>query len=150
MNIERLNYPIITIIPKEEEAKTLKKFRSINRINYNFKVFAKPLNNRLELVCDRLLSYNQTTFIKCRFIFESVVAAQDIIYDVVKRGTKDMMLKLDYEKSYNRVSWAFLEEMLVTRGFGPRWRGWILKLVKGGSIAIRLNDANSQWWPPSF
>jgi hypothetical protein len=51
------------------------------------------------------------------------VVAQDIIYDVVKRGTKGMMLKLDYEKSYNRVSWAFLEEMLVTRGFGPRWRG---------------------------
>ena len=54
-----------------------------------------------------------------------------------------MVLKLDYEKAYDRVSWSFLEEMLETRGFGGRWRGWLRQVVRGGSICIRINDENS-------
>jgi hypothetical protein len=34
INIGRLNYAMITLIPKEEEAKTLKKLRPISLINY--------------------------------------------------------------------------------------------------------------------
>jgi hypothetical protein len=96
------------------------------------------------MVCVRLLSHNQTTFIKVRFILESIVAA----HDAIKRGEKCMVLKLDYEKVYNRVSWDFLEEILITSGFGQKWRNWVLKLVKGGSIAVRLNDANNSYFKP--
>jgi hypothetical protein len=38
--------------------------------------------------------------------------------------------------------------MLVSRGFGPIWIAWIMKLVKGGSISIRLNDENSKYFNP--
>jgi hypothetical protein len=38
--------------------------------------------------------------------------------------------------------------MLVSRGFGPRWVAWVMKLVKGGSISIRLNDENSRYFKP--
>jgi len=65
----------------------------------------------------------QTAFIKGRFILESVVAAHEIIHEVHKRKQEGVVLKLDYEKAYDRVSWSFLEEMLETRGFGGRWRG---------------------------
>jgi hypothetical protein len=41
-----------------------------------------------------------------------------------------------------------LEEMLVTRGFGGRWRTWILSLVRGGSISIKLNDVNGPFFKP--
>jgi hypothetical protein len=74
-NIARLNYALITLIPKEEEAKTLKKFRPISLINCSFKFFAKAVNNRLELISDRLLSYNQTTFVKGRYLLKTVVSA---------------------------------------------------------------------------
>jgi hypothetical protein len=57
-NIVRLNYDMITLIPKEEEARNLNKFKPISLINYNFKIFAKAMNNRLIQICDRLLSCN--------------------------------------------------------------------------------------------
>jgi hypothetical protein len=41
------------------------------------------------------------------------------------------------------VNLYFLEEMLISRGFGPRWTSWVMKLVRGRSICIRLNDENS-------
>jgi hypothetical protein len=57
-------------------------------------------------------------------------------------------MKLDYEKTYNRVSWYFLEEMLLTKGFGSKWIGWIMKMVKGGSISMRINEENSSYFRP--
>jgi hypothetical protein len=106
------------------------------------------LNNRLEKICDRLLSLNQTAFVKGRFILESVVSAHEIIHSAMRNKEKGLVLKLDYEKAYDRVNWQFLEEMLVSRGFGAKWNAWIMRLVQGGSIAIRLNDENNYYFSP--
>jgi hypothetical protein len=38
--------------------------------------------------------------------------------------------------------------MLDSRGFGQRWKGWVMSLVKGGSLAIRLNDENISYFKP--
>jgi SAM-dependent MidA family methyltransferase len=61
------------------------------------------LNNVLEDLCGRLLAPNQTAFVRARFILESVVAAHEIVHDAVKKIKKGMILKLDYEKAYDRV-----------------------------------------------
>jgi len=73
------------LIPKEPEAKVLKKFRPISLINCSFKIFSKLLNNRMVRVADRLVATNQTAFIKGRFILEIVVAAHEIIHEVHKQ-----------------------------------------------------------------
>jgi hypothetical protein len=146
VNISRINYAMIILIPKEEEARSLKKFRPISLINCSFKVFPKALNNRLEILCDRLLAPNQTAFVRGRYILESVVSAHKIIHEAVKSGQKGFVLKLGYEKAYDRVDWQFLEELLQSRGFGPRWITWVMSLVRGGSIAVRINGENSPYF----
>jgi hypothetical protein len=103
-DMARLNYALIILIPKEEDARTLKKFTPIILINCSFKVFAKVLNNMLEGICNRLLAPNQTAFIKGRFILESVVLAHKIIHRTVKSNKKGVILKVDYEKAYDSVS----------------------------------------------
>jgi hypothetical protein len=84
LNINRINYARIILIPKEEGARSLKKFRPISLINCSLKIFAKALNNRLERVGDRLLAPNQTAFVKRKYILESVVSAHEIIHSSVK------------------------------------------------------------------
>jgi hypothetical protein len=79
---------------------------------------------------------------------ECVVAAHEIVHDGVRNKEKGLVLKLDYEKAYDRVSWTFLEEMMVTRGFSSKWVSWVMALVKGGSIAIRINDVNGPYFKP--
>jgi hypothetical protein len=69
-----------------------------------------------------------------------------IIHDTVQNGGKGIVLKLDYEKAYDRVSWQFLEEMLTSKGFGQRWTSCVLRLVRGGSISIKVNDENSPYF----
>ena len=77
LNLYRLNYTIITLITKQNEAKHLKKFRPISLINCSFKFFAKAMNNRLIKIVDRLISSNQPAFIKGRYILESVVCTRN-------------------------------------------------------------------------
>jgi hypothetical protein len=87
------------------------------------------LNNRLETISDRLLAPNQTIFVKGRYILESVVSAHKIIDDAIKKGQKGLVLKLEYEKAFDRVDWQFLEEMMITRG-----------LVLGGEVGYELGQ----------
>jgi retron-type reverse transcriptase len=148
VNLARLNFAKIIHIPKEEGANTLKKFRPISLINCSFKIFAKALNNRLERVCDKLLAPNQIAFVRGRYILQSVVSAHEILHDSIKSKEKGLVLKLDYEKSYDTVDWQFLKEILVSRGFGKKWVKWIIRLVKGGSICISLNNEDSSYFSP--
>jgi hypothetical protein len=41
INIARLNYAIIILIPKEEGAKSIRKFRPISLLNCSFNFFCK-------------------------------------------------------------------------------------------------------------
>lgn len=83
------------------------RLRPISLLNCKFKIFGKALNNRLIKVADRLISKNQTAFIKGRFILESVVAAHEIIHDIHKNKESGVILKLDYEKAYDRLAGPF-------------------------------------------
>jgi hypothetical protein len=69
------------------------------------------------VVSGALIFPNQTTFIKGRYIQESVVCAHEIIHDVAHSEQSGFIFKLDYEKAYDRVNREFLFEMLRKRGF---------------------------------
>jgi hypothetical protein len=88
IDMDRLNFAMIILIPKEEEARTFEKYRPISLINCSFKNFSKVLNNRIEALCGRLLAPNKTTFVRGRFILESVLSAHEIIHDAVKKNKK--------------------------------------------------------------
>lgn len=60
LDIQRLNYEVITLLPKCNDAAQIQKFRSICLLNVSFKI----LMNRLSKVANSIISSNQTTFIK--------------------------------------------------------------------------------------
>jgi hypothetical protein len=138
----------MTLIPKVEEARDMKNFRPISLINCSFKIFSKVLTNRLGLISHRLISSNQSAFIKGRYILESVVVAHEIVHSLHRNGEPGLILKLDYEKAYDRVSWTFLFEVLASRGFNNRWVKWIKSLVVGGSVGVNLNWEESSYFKP--
>jgi hypothetical protein len=110
----------------------MKCFRPISLLSCNFKIFSEALTLRLEKVCYRLIAKEQSAFIRGRYILESVVVAHEVIHSVHKSKTHGIILKLDYEKAYDRVNLDFLFETLKLRGFGEKWLGWIRSIAFGG------------------
>jgi hypothetical protein len=51
-----------------------------------------------------------------------------------------VILKIDFEKPYDKVKWSFLEWTLRMEGFSKEWHALIHSLVSGGSVAIKVND----------
>jgi hypothetical protein len=139
LDLFRLNFALLTLIPKEEDAKEMKKFRPISLTNCSFKIFSKVLTLRLGRVCQRIVAMEQTAFIKGRYILESVVVAHELVHSLYKNKEEGIILKLDYEKAYDRVSWDFLFEVLESRGFGKIWIKWIKQIVQGGFVSVVLN-----------
>lgn len=124
LDLFRINFALLTLIPKVDEARDMKNFRPISLTNCSFKIFSKVLTIRLGVVCQRLVAEEQTTFIKGRYILESVVIAHEVVHSLHKEKEGGVILKLDYEKSYDRVSWSFLFKVLESRGFSDKWVGW--------------------------
>jgi hypothetical protein len=99
LDLYRLNFAMITLIPKENEARSMRKFRPISLLNYSFKIFTKVLTNILARIINRLISFHQSAFIRGRYILESVVIAHEIIHEVHRKKDQGLVFKIDYEKA---------------------------------------------------
>jgi hypothetical protein len=57
-----------------------------------------------------------------------------------------VILKIDFEKAYDKVKWSFLQQTLRMKGFSSEWRALIHSFVSGGSVAIKVNDDISHYF----
>lgn len=146
LDLYRLNCALVTLVPKVGDAMNMKQFRPISLLNCSFKIFSKILTLRLSAVVQKIVAPTQSAFIKGRYILESVVVAHEIVHSINKSGEKGIVIKLDYEKAYDRVSWSFFFSMLESRNFHPILVNWIRQLVVGGSIGIMLNGEDSSYF----
>lgn len=72
LDIKRLNFGVITLVPKVKEANVIKQYRLICLLNVDYKWITKTLTNRLTHVAKKMIGPNQTGFIKGRNILEGL------------------------------------------------------------------------------
>lgn len=82
VNISRLNFEVISLIPKVKGADTIKQFRPIALINVLFKIGAKAFACRLALVPQRVIHHSQTAFPKGRNILEGPIVLHEIVHEL--------------------------------------------------------------------
>jgi hypothetical protein len=52
-----------------------------------------------------------------------------------------VILKIDFEKAYDKVNWDFLLNCCKQKGFSKTWLTWINKAVSGGTLSVKINDS---------
>jgi hypothetical protein len=67
-----------------------------------------------------ITAINQSAFIKGRFILESVVTTHETLHSMVQDKAQGLVIKLDYEQAFDKVSIDFLRNLLAKKGFGPK------------------------------
>jgi hypothetical protein len=46
---------------------------------------------------------------------------------------KGIVLKLDFQKAYDKVQWDFMMDVMRKKNFPEKWLTWMKQIIEGGS-----------------
>nr|XP_025703912.1 uncharacterized protein LOC112805796 [Arachis hypogaea] len=141
---KQINETQVVLIPKIKQAETLNQLRPISCCNYIYKIISKVLVARLRGIIDKIVSPTQSAFISGRLIQDNIVIVQEAIHRITSKGkeaTKDLAIKLDMNKAYDRMEWKFIEEALKAFGFHQEWVKLIMECIRSVTYKFKINGA---------
>jgi hypothetical protein len=100
-----INRSYMVLIPKKAGAVAVDAFRPICLQNTTVKVIAKVLTLRLQKEISTLVDDHQTGFLQGRSIAESFIHAVELTQLCHKRKKPSLVIKLDFTKAFDTVSW---------------------------------------------
>jgi hypothetical protein len=146
LDIGRLNFGTITLLPKCEDAMVIQKFRPICLMNTSLKIVTKGMNNRLSPVAEKIIDKTQTAFMKSRHIMEGVCVLHEVLHEVKRKKMSGVLFKVDFEKAYDNVNWAFLYNVLLKKGFSHKWNDLVFSIMTSGKVNIKINDKTGAYF----
>ena len=129
IDLARLNFGVITLIPKVAGASEIRQFRPITVINVIFRILAKGYAIRVAPIADRITHPDRSAFIQGRYILDGVLVFHEALHEVHSKHLKAVFMKLNFHKAYDMVSWSFLRECHLRTGFDDRWVTRVMQMV---------------------
>lgn len=135
-----INSTIFALVPKKTASAEMRDFRPIACCNVLYKVISKIMANRLKILLPRMISENQSSFVKGRLLMENVLLASELVKDYHKDSVSPRcVMKIDISKAFDSVQWAFLLQILGVLGFPERFIHWIKLCVTTPSFSVQVN-----------
>ena len=95
---------IIICIPKENKPKHfLKNWRPLTLLDIVYKMASGTIANRIKLVINKLISKDQTGFIKGRYIGENIRLIYDLMNYTEQNNIQGLLLLIDFEKAFDSL-----------------------------------------------
>uniref|UniRef100_A0A803QNQ6 Reverse transcriptase domain-containing protein n=1 Tax=Cannabis sativa TaxID=3483 RepID=A0A803QNQ6_CANSA len=151
-DLRQVNETILVLIPKIKNASRVKDFRPISLCSTLYKVVSKTIANRLKTTLSDLISHNQGAFLSDRIIFDNIIIANEVIHAINNRKHGKVgwaALKLDMEKAFDKVEWAYIDHILHHFGFPDPFISLILNCLSSVSFRLRINNCLSHQIFPS-
>lgn len=84
-------------------------FRPISLVNSVYKILSKVHANHLQHVLSSVISEAQSNFVKGRQILDDILIANELVDDARQLKKELVFFKVDFEKAYDYVNWAYLD-----------------------------------------
>ena len=92
---------------------------------------------------------DQSSYVEGRKILVDIIIAHEFIHSLNSSIKLGMLLKLDMLKAFDKLSWQYIEQVLLAFGFGHRWIQWTLALTSSPFFSILINGVPSSTFKPS-
>ena len=114
-----------------------------------YKIISKVIANCLKPLLPKLIIPEQSGFVEGRKILDGAILVHEVLHSLKSTRQPGMMIKLDIEKDYDKLSWKFLEKMLEAYGFCQCWVEWVMGLVTTPFFNILRNGSPTSTFLPS-
>ncbi|XP_016185349.1 uncharacterized protein LOC107626980 [Arachis ipaensis] len=114
------NVTWVALAPKFVGAREIKDLRPISMVGCVYKVILKVLVRRMGRVMPGLVGETQSAFVQGKKIHDGTLIACEIVQWLKQRKKKLAIIKLDFQKAYDRVKWKFVDIIFQKMGFGQR------------------------------
>ena len=138
------NVAYITLIPKVANPKSFKEYLPISMVGCMYKIIAKVMARRLQGVMSSLIGPLQFSYVEGRQTMDSALVASEVIDMCRRKKIEALLLKVDFHKAYDSVSWSFLHWVLTQMQFPRQWCKWVMACVTSASASILINGSPSR------
>ncbi|KAL3698736.1 hypothetical protein R1sor_012812 [Riccia sorocarpa] len=135
---------VIKLLPKNAERQRLRNWRPITLLTLTYKLISKVLASRLKGVLPGLVDEHQTGFVDGRSIHDSILLHRFSQEYAQATHQETVLIKLDFEKAYDRVSHAYLRAVLLKMEFCPNFTELTMGLLKHGTAVVHTNGLFSR------
>lgn len=140
----------IVIVPKEEKPSSFAKVRLISLCSVSYKVVSKIIVNRLNPILAKVVSKEQGAFIRGYNIHENITVAQEMLHSInSKLQCSNVMIKVDMSKTYDRLEFSFILEVLQVLRFSTKLRQLISNCITTPYFFIFMNGTIKGYSPSS-
>jgi hypothetical protein len=138
LDLRSINASHIALIPKRSYPKSMDDYRPIS-LNYSLKCIPKILSVRLQSIILDSVHTNQYGFLRGRTIQDCLAWAFQFLHICHHSKKEIVILKLDFEKTFDKVEHGAIIEVLRKKGFSDKWVNWIQTLLASGESSVLLN-----------
>ena len=117
-------------------------WRPLSLLNVDAKIYSKILANRTYTVLPKLIHYDQTAFLKGRYIGENLIDLHSIIEHCNSEQIAALLVSIDFEKAFDTVSWEAFYKILEFYKFRPKYIAMVKNLFKN-SFSCTVNHGYS-------
>ena len=115
-------------------------------MNVNTQIASEALAFRMMKVIPSIINYDQTAYVKGRFIRESIRLIDDILYHAEHENLDGILFAVDMEKAFDSLEHSFIFATLTRSGFGKDFIQWIRTLLCHGSSCVMNNGQSTGYF----
>ena len=127
---------------KRTDKRFIKNWRPISLLNFDYKIVTKALAARLKDILPKIISSEQSAYVKNRFIGENRRLISDIIEVSHLFNIEGYIVTMNIEKAFDSLDNTFLIQVLKKYGFGKTFIRWV-ETISSKQESYVINGGNT-------
>ena len=137
---------VISLIEKiGKQILLLDSWRPISLLGADYKIYAKLIANRLQLVLPSIIHESQLGFMKGRNLGENILKMLALMQWCEESRTSAIVISYDFRKAFDCLEWKAIFHTLEALNFGEFFNKMVAVLYKDIYSAVMNNGRWGQW-----